>query len=213
MKIRKIICLPALLAASGALFAQAPAPAPAAAPAAAAPAPRPVDLTARYQRIADRIASIDAQATRADDYNTLRNLQQMYGYYYDEALWDQISDLFAEDATLEVEPHGVYVGKASIRRYFYGLTNGRQGLVQGQLNNQLQLSPVITLSADGLHAHLILGELDGVDVVCGLRHAGGLQPPAICVGLALRHAKAAVAKVDDAVLGIDGGAANGNGAL
>ena len=50
------------------------------------------------------------------------------------------------------EPHGVYVGKASIRRYFLGLTGGRQGLVQGQLNNQLQLSPVITLSADGQRA-------------------------------------------------------------
>jgi hypothetical protein len=150
MKIRHSICLPALLAASGALFAQAPAPA--VAPAAAAPAPRPIDLTARYQRIADRIAAIDAQATRADDYNSLRNLQQMYGYYYDEALWDQISDLFADDATLEVEPHGVYAGKASIRRYFYGLTGGRQGLVQGELNNHLQLSPVITLSADGARA-------------------------------------------------------------
>jgi hypothetical protein len=72
----KILPLIALFAASSSALAQAPA------------APRPVDLTARYQRIADRIASIDAQATRVDDYNQLRNLQQMYGYYYDEALWD-----------------------------------------------------------------------------------------------------------------------------
>lgn len=136
----KILPLIALFAASSSALAQAPA------------APRPVDLTARYQRIADRIASIDAQATRVDDYNQLRNLQQMYGYYYDEALWDHVADLFADDATLEVEPHGVYAGKASIRRYFLGLTGGRQGLVQGQLNNQLQLSPVITLSADGQRA-------------------------------------------------------------
>ena len=45
--------------------------------------------------------------------------------------------------------HGQYIGKASIRRYFYGLTGGKQGLVHGQLNNQYQLSPVITLGADG----------------------------------------------------------------
>jgi SnoaL-like domain len=136
----KILPLIALFAASNVALAQAPA------------TPRPVDLTARYQRIADRIASIDAQATRVDDYNQLRNLQQMYGYYYDEALWDHLVDLFAEDGTLEIEPHGVYSGRASIRRYYLGLTGGRQGLVQGQLNNQLQLSPVITLSADGTRA-------------------------------------------------------------
>jgi hypothetical protein len=127
----------ALLAASIAL-AQAPA------------TPRPADLTARPS--ASRTASPRCQATLVDDYNQLRNLQQMYGYYYDEALWDHVADLFADDATLEVEPHGVYAGKASIRRYFLGLTGGRQGLVQGQLNNQLQLSPVITLSADGTRA-------------------------------------------------------------
>jgi SnoaL-like domain len=144
----KSLTLCALLMAGSCALAQAPAAPTPPAPAAA----RTVDLTARYQRIADRIASIDAQATRVDDYTSLRNLQQMYGYYYDEAQWDQITDLFADDAQLEVEPHGGYAGKASIRRYFYGLTGGRQGLVQGQLNNQLQLSPVISLSADGTHA-------------------------------------------------------------
>lgn len=140
---------------AGAALAQAPAPGATAAPAPAAAAPAPPrapDLTPRLARAADRIASIDAQATRIEDYNALRNLQSIYGYYYDEALWDQIVDLFAEDATLEVGLHGVYAGRNSIRRYFLGLTGGRQGLVQGQLNNQLQLSPVITLAADGNRA-------------------------------------------------------------
>lgn len=129
---------------SGVLAAQN-APAPAAAP----PAP---DLAPRLARLADRIASIDAQATRIDDYNQLRNLQQIYGFYYDEALWDQVVDLFAEDATLEVGQNGVYQGKASIRRYLLGLTGGRIGLAHGELTIQGQLSPVITLAADGLSA-------------------------------------------------------------
>jgi hypothetical protein len=73
----------------------------------------PPDLTARLARAADRIASIDAQANRIDAYNQLRNLQRMYGYYYDEALWDQVIDLFAVDATVEVGAHGVYVGSTS----------------------------------------------------------------------------------------------------
>jgi hypothetical protein len=122
----------------------APLPVPA-----VAPAP---DLTLRLARAADRIASINAEAGRIDDYNQLRNLQQIYGFYYDEALWDQVVDLFADDGTVEVGAHGVYAGRESIRRYFLGLTGGRQGLQHGQLNNQGQLSPVITLAADGLSA-------------------------------------------------------------
>jgi SnoaL-like domain len=118
----------------------------------ATPAPPP-DMGPRLARVADRVASIDAQASRIEDYNTLRNLQQIYGFYYDEALWDQVIDLFSDDASLEVGAHGVYAGKASLRRYFYGMTAGRQGLLQGQLNNQLQLAPVITLGSDGQTAH------------------------------------------------------------
>jgi hypothetical protein len=136
----------ACLGASSPLMAAAPSPSPATAPAS------PPDLSLRLARAADRIASIQAEASRIEDYNQLRNLQQIYGFYYDEALWDQVADLFADDATLEVGGNGVYVGRESIRRYFYGLTGGRQGLVQGELNNQGQLSPVITLAADGQSA-------------------------------------------------------------
>ncbi|MDQ2640989.1 MAG: nuclear transport factor 2 family protein [Pseudomonadota bacterium] len=117
-----------------------------------AAAPATPDLAPRLARIADRIASIDAQATRIEDYNEIRNLQRIYGFYFDEALWDQVVDLFSNDATVEVGPHGVYAGKASIRRYYMGLTGGRVGLQHGELNNQSQLSPVITLAADGQSA-------------------------------------------------------------
>jgi hypothetical protein len=136
--------------------AQAPAPTTPApgstAPLPAAAAPRAPDLTPRLNRLADRIASINAQADRVDDYVQLRNLQQIYGFYYDEALWDQVVDLFADDATVEVGQNGVYAGRDSIRRYYLGLTGGRQGLVRGELNIQGQLSPVITLADDGLTA-------------------------------------------------------------
>jgi hypothetical protein len=152
---RSIATLALLLAATA--FSQAPppggapaagAPRPAAAP---APAPAP-DFGPRLQRIADRLASIDAQANRIDDYNQLRNLQQAFGYYSDQALWDQVSDLFSDDATLEVGQNGVYAGRASIRAYFLGLTGGRIGLAEGQLNITGQLAPVITLSTDGRSA-------------------------------------------------------------
>jgi hypothetical protein len=128
--------------------ATTPRPATPAAPA-AAPAP---DLSKRMARAANRIASIDAEANRIDDYNQLRNLQSIYGYYQDEALWDQVVDLFADDASVEIGSNGVYNGRDSIRRYFFGLTGGKQGLAHGQLNSQIQTSPVITLAADGQSA-------------------------------------------------------------
>jgi hypothetical protein len=118
--------------------------APAAAP--------PPDLAPRINLVADRLAALDLQADRLSDYDQLRNLQQIYGYYFDKALWDQVIDLFTEDAELEVGQQGRFIGKPGIRRYLYGLTGGKQGLVHGQLNNHFQLSPVITLSPDGQSA-------------------------------------------------------------
>ncbi len=145
---RNLVALACITAASGTI-AQAP-PAPAAAPpAAAAPAP---DLSRRLARAADRIAAIDAEANRINDYNQLRNLQSIYGFYQDEALWDQVVDLFSDDATVEIGSSGVFVGRDSIRRYYLGLTGGKQGLAPGQLNVQSQLSPVITVAADGQSA-------------------------------------------------------------
>ena len=91
----------------------------------------PPDLTPRLNALADRVAAINAQADRIDDYNQLRNLQRIYGFYFDEALWDQVLDLFASDATVEIGQHGQYIGKDSIRRYYLGLTGGRQGLQHG----------------------------------------------------------------------------------
>lgn len=128
-----------LLAITGIALAQAPT---------AAQRPPP-DLSPRLNRAADRIASINAQADRVSDYDALRNLQEIYGFYFDKALWDQVVDLFADDAIVEVAQQGQFVGKASIRKYFYGLNSGKLGLSHGQLNNQYQLSPLITLGADG----------------------------------------------------------------
>jgi hypothetical protein len=119
---------------------------------AAAPPPPSPELAARIASAADRVAGIDHQANRLADYDELRNLQQVYGYYFDKALWDQVIDLFTDDAQLEVGAQGRFIGKASIRKYLLGLTGGKQGLAEGQLNNHFQLSPVITLSNDGQSA-------------------------------------------------------------
>jgi hypothetical protein len=67
-------------------------------------------------------------------------------------LCDEVVDLFADDATLEIGPSGVYAGKASIRRYLDSLSGGKQGPLEGVLFDHFQLQPMITVADDGLSA-------------------------------------------------------------
>jgi SnoaL-like protein len=117
-----------------------------------AAAPSPPDLSARIAQAEQRLAALSSRATRVEDYNAVRNLQQIYGYYQDKALWEQVLDLLADDATLEAGQNGVYVGKPAIRKYLFSLSGGRAELAKGQLNNHITLSPVITLAENGAAA-------------------------------------------------------------
>jgi triacylglycerol lipase len=91
-----------------------------------------------------------ARAQRLADEQAVENLQRVYGYYLDRAYWDQLADLFADNATVEYAQQGVYVGKKRIRDYFGQL--GPHGLVPGWMNDHIQLQTVVTVSADGRQA-------------------------------------------------------------
>ncbi len=95
---------------------------------------------------------IETRASWVQSVNELRNLQGIYGYYFDKALWDEVTDLFTEDGTIELGLNGVYAGKANIRKYLYSPTGGKVGLRPGEIMNHFQLSPVVTLSDDGANA-------------------------------------------------------------
>jgi len=99
-----------------------------------------------------RLAAVHARAVRVTDVNEIENLQSSYGYYTDKMLWDEVVDLFADDGTLEIGPSGVYVGKDSIRRYLLSLSGGKQGPLEGVLNDHFQLQPIVTVADDGLTA-------------------------------------------------------------
>jgi len=105
--------------------------------------------TAALHALTTRVASLEQRKERIEDVNAIERLQAAYGYYVDRALWDEVASLFADDGTIEIGLDGVYVGKARVREYLYALGGGRQGLVEGQLNEHLQVMPVITLANDG----------------------------------------------------------------
>ena len=104
------------------------------------------------ERLGSRIAALEHRGSLVRDHKDIKRLQRAYGYYVDQALWDDVADLFAADGTIEIGLDGVYVGKPRIREYLYALGSGRSGLSQGQLNEHMQLMPVITVAPDGLTA-------------------------------------------------------------
>jgi acetyl esterase/lipase len=96
---------------------------------------------------ARRAADLAHRATLLNDETEVENLQRIYGYYLDRAMWDQVSDLFAEDGTIEMAQQGVYVGKKRVREFLGTL--GRHGLSDGWLNDHIQLQPVVDVAPDG----------------------------------------------------------------
>ncbi len=119
------------------------------------------DIAVLQQQLQD----LQARAEQVKDANAIKKLQRAYGYYIEKGLWDEVVALFADNATLELARDGVYSGKDRIREYFYALGEGKQGLREGRLNEQLQVMPVVTLGADGKTAKarwrniLLVGEL------------------------------------------------------
>jgi len=107
---------------------------------------------AQTARLTREIDALDAEVTRLESTRAIKKLQRAYGYYVDRGLWDEAADLFAADATLEYGMDGVYVGKARIRDYLMRQGGGRPGLSYGQLNEHLQLQPLVTLAPDGRSA-------------------------------------------------------------
>ena len=101
---------------------------------------------------AARLAELEQRKSRVVDESDIKRLQRAYGYYVDEALWDQVADLFAADGTIEIGLDGIYVGKERVREYLYALGGGKAGLSDGELNEHFQVMPVITVAADGMTA-------------------------------------------------------------
>jgi hypothetical protein len=106
----------------------------------------------KFAALQKQLAQLESDAARIDDASAIRRLQRAYGYYLDQAMWDDVADLFAPDASIEIGLDGVYVGQKRIREYLYKLGGGRKGLQAGQLNEHMELQPVVNVAPDGLTA-------------------------------------------------------------
>jgi hypothetical protein len=105
----------------------------------------------------DRAANLIARAQRLEDEAAVLNLQHDYGYHLDRGQWRQAANLFAPDGTREEGQSGVYVGRERIRLSL--AQSGPEGLRAGQLNEHLQMEPIVHISPDGLRARGRIFEL------------------------------------------------------
>jgi len=104
-----------------------------------------------------RAAELLHRAELLRDAQEVENLQRIYGYYLDRAMWDQVADLFADDGTIEMGQRGVYVGKRRVREFLNLL--GHDGLTYGWMNDHIQLQPVVHVASDGRSARMRSREL------------------------------------------------------
>ena len=98
---------------------------------AAAPLPRlPADLRPWEQAL----RSLETQ-------EAIENLQAAYGYLRDAHRWDEAAALFSTQARYEAGQSGVYQGRTRVRAAL--ALQGSSPLATNELDNQLQLQPII----------------------------------------------------------------------
>jgi hypothetical protein len=104
----------------------------------------------------EKIAALEAKLAQAEqrielleDADEIRNLNRIYGYYLDKAMYDELVDLFTDDVELEYSQRGVYVGKERARQLMKMMPGGQSGLQPGMLQNHIQLQGVVHVEPDG----------------------------------------------------------------
>ena len=100
------------------------------------------------QTAEERLDALDARITRLEDLNAIERLQKAYGYFVDESQWTRLSELFSEDATLEIGGKGLFLGKARVLEYMQ-TAFGPDGAKEGVLANHMQFKPIPDVSSDG----------------------------------------------------------------
>ena len=81
--------------------------------------------------------------------NAIERLQRTYGYFVDKSQWTPLSELFSDDATLEIGGKGLFLGKRRVLEYMQ-TAFGRDGTKENSLANHMQFQSIPDISPDGL---------------------------------------------------------------
>jgi len=96
------------------------------------------------------LAALQKRVDRLNDEDRVKNLQAAYGYYADRRMWDDVTDLFADNGMVEVGGQGVWHGKAGVRKWLGSI--GPAGLTHGILNDRPQYNVTVTIAPGGNEA-------------------------------------------------------------
>jgi len=96
------------------------------------------------------LAGLKARIAALNDEDDVRNLQHAYGYYVDRRMWDDVVDLFASDAVLEIAGVGTFKGPAGIRKALERM--GPAGLSHGDLNERPEFDAMVRVMPGGREA-------------------------------------------------------------
>lgn len=108
------------------------------------------ELTERINLLEHKLDTVlQDRLGRMEDMKQIENLQYAYGYYIDMLLYDEMTELFAQDGAMEIGQRGRYKGKENIRRFLHEvLGTGQPGLAKNQVINHTQHQGLITVSDD-----------------------------------------------------------------
>lgn len=98
--------------------------------------------------IADEVADLARRGTHLLDTSAVERVQRAYGYYVDQAQWNDVADLWTENGTLEIGGRGVFLGRERVREYMI-TAFGEPGRADGLLIDHQQFQVLATVNPDG----------------------------------------------------------------
>jgi len=108
---------------------------------------KPTPVSQSPELLAKRIGVLAHQVRLLEDQDDIENLQRIYGYYLDKAMWSEAGNLFSDDAEYEIEGRGTFVTKDHILDYLHHI--GPEFPREGRLYDQMQLQPIVHVAPDG----------------------------------------------------------------
>jgi hypothetical protein len=102
------------------------------------------------EQFTQRLRALETRVRELESTAAIERLQNIYGYYLDNRMWNEVVGLFTEDAEVEVGRRGIYRGRAQLHTFFHEVLGfGRSGRRRDELHNHVQIQGVVTLAPEG----------------------------------------------------------------
>lgn len=117
---------------------------------------RAQDDDARLDNLLQRIEQLEHDTTLVEDITQIQRIQRALGFYLDKGYFGEAASMFSDDGRVMMGMDGVYIGRDRIQELFTrhggGSVSAGPGLPFGRINMHMQLSPTVTVAADGQSA-------------------------------------------------------------